>query len=140
MGYLNRSTGGLNSSQPSANSFIWIYSSFHLKIAFSPKPISEDRAGISLIRYPAPPLTSTQYHHNSLPANGQRTVEKSNSVNNDEPEDELEILSKIEKAEGCENSESTKTASDTAKSGSTKSSKDEESKAGSKVTENRDKA
>uniref|UniRef100_A0AA85IV80 RRM domain-containing protein n=1 Tax=Trichobilharzia regenti TaxID=157069 RepID=A0AA85IV80_TRIRE len=35
---------------------------FHLKIAFSPKPISEDRAGISLIRYPAPPLTSTQYH------------------------------------------------------------------------------
>ncbi|VEL25020.1 unnamed protein product, partial [Protopolystoma xenopodis] len=29
---------------------------FHLKLAFSPKPISDDRAGVSLMSYPAPPL------------------------------------------------------------------------------------
>ncbi|VDP69561.1 unnamed protein product [Echinostoma caproni] len=31
---------------------------FHMKLAFSPKPISNDRVGQSLIRYPAPPLTT----------------------------------------------------------------------------------
>ena len=29
---------------------------FHLKLAFSPKPISDDRAGQSMINYPAPPM------------------------------------------------------------------------------------
>ncbi|KAM7533286.1 hypothetical protein Aperf_G00000126516 [Anoplocephala perfoliata] len=29
---------------------------FHLKLAFSPKPISDDRAGLSMINYPAPPM------------------------------------------------------------------------------------
>lgn len=31
---------------------------FHMKLAFSPKPISNDRAGQSLIQYPAPPLAA----------------------------------------------------------------------------------
>uniref|UniRef100_A0A0V0J481 RRM domain-containing protein n=1 Tax=Schistocephalus solidus TaxID=70667 RepID=A0A0V0J481_SCHSO len=29
---------------------------FHLKLAFSPKPISDDRAGACMIKYPAPPM------------------------------------------------------------------------------------
>ncbi len=29
---------------------------FHLKLAFSPKPISDDRVGQSMINYPAPPM------------------------------------------------------------------------------------
>ncbi|BHF81760.1 hypothetical protein SprV_0802489400 [Sparganum proliferum] len=29
---------------------------FHLKLAFSPKPISDDRAGACMIKYPAPPI------------------------------------------------------------------------------------
>lgn len=32
---------------------------FHLKLAYSPKPICEERAGLSVIRYPAPPLKTT---------------------------------------------------------------------------------
>lgn len=32
---------------------------FHLKLAYSPKPISNERAGVSMIRYPAPPITKT---------------------------------------------------------------------------------
>ncbi|GAA57625.1 Heteroproteinous nuclear ribonucleoprotein L [Clonorchis sinensis] len=33
---------------------------FHLKLAFSPKPISSDGFGVSLIRYPAPPFSATR--------------------------------------------------------------------------------
>lgn len=33
---------------------------FHLKLAFSPKPISDDRAGQSMINYPAPPMQITR--------------------------------------------------------------------------------
>lgn len=33
---------------------------FHMKLAFSPKPISTDRAELSMMRYPAPPFAATR--------------------------------------------------------------------------------
>ncbi|CAH8602268.1 hypothetical protein MS3_00005958 [Schistosoma haematobium] len=95
---------------------------FHLKIAFSPKPISDDRAGISLIRYPAPPLMPG--HHGSLAINGQRNDKAPGGGSNGEQEDELDILSKMEKAEGCAKPKSKGDSAD-AKSDSTKFPEDE---------------
>lgn len=94
---------------------------FHLKIAFSPKPISDDRAGISLIRYPAPPLMPG--HHGSA-INGQRNDKAPGGGSNGEQEDELDILSKVEKAEGCAKPESKGDSAD-AKSDSAKFPEDE---------------
>ncbi|KAH8858574.1 Heterogeneous nuclear ribonucleoprotein L [Schistosoma japonicum] len=109
---------------------------FHLKIAFSPKPISDDRAGISLIRYPAPPLMPG--HHGPLMINGQRN-DRAPDSSNGEHEDELDILSKVEKAEGCANHEAKGDPVD-AKSDSNKSPKNQEFRNTSKsseVTENK---
>ncbi|CAH8579439.1 unnamed protein product [Heterobilharzia americana] len=108
---------------------------FHLKIAFSPKPISDDRAGISLIRYPAPPIVPG--HHGSSAVNGQRNEDRTSNDVDGQQESTLDILSKIEKAESCENLESKVSAN--AKSDSTKSPMIDNSKVVSKsseVTEN----
>ncbi|KAK4468006.1 hypothetical protein MN116_008186 [Schistosoma mekongi] len=108
---------------------------FHLKIAFSPKPISDDRAGISLIRYPAPPIMPG--HHGPLMINGQRN-DRAPDSSNGEHEDELDILSKVEKAEGCANHDAKGDSVD-AKSDSNKSPMNQEFRNTSKsseVTEN----
>ncbi|THD24053.1 Heterogeneous nuclear ribonucleoprotein L [Fasciola hepatica] len=68
---------------------------FHMKLAFSPKPISSDRVGQSLIRYPAPPLTTMSRERSHAPpvletesasttGDESASVDKRNSVEADE--------------------------------------------------------
>ncbi|CAH8565976.1 unnamed protein product [Schistosoma turkestanicum] len=98
---------------------------FHLKIAFSSKAISDDRAGIALTRYSAPPFMPE--HHGSSAVNGQRNDKVSGGGSNGEQENELDILSKVEKAEGYAKPESKEVTVD-AKSDPAKPSENEESK------------
>ncbi|VDP64448.1 unnamed protein product [Schistosoma curassoni] len=65
-------------------------------------------------------------HHGSLAINGQRNDKAPGGGSNGEQEDELDILSKMEKAEGCAKPESKGDSAD-AKSDSTKFPEDESS-------------
>ncbi|KAF6775369.1 hypothetical protein AHF37_05034 [Paragonimus kellicotti] len=66
---------------------------FHLKLAFSPKPISTDRAGLSLIQYPAPPFAATR------PGTESQTVAAMDNFAAGPPEEEDELDAKDEAAQ-----------------------------------------